>query len=175
MTKLQNSKIHNRTFNYIMPNNVILLSTKCHLRHSASHHLSQISLTTFNYWRIFQQILSRLPPKFVSAWRYYSASFLCKKNNFWKIVTCDLSLFMGRYNLYRCPACQGMVWNGIEDNFFIFHTGNFLPFHFHCIPKIFHSIFHFILLFFPYSIPYFLTKISLDRKKGVICIALLQR
>ena len=24
---------------------------------------------------------------------------------------------------------QGMVWNGMEDNFSIFHTGNFLPFH----------------------------------------------
>ena len=24
---------------------------------------------------------------------------------------------------------QGMVWNGMEDDFSIFHTGNFLPFH----------------------------------------------
>ena len=37
---------------------------------------------------------------------------------------------------------QGMVWNGMEDDFSIFHTGNFLPFHFHSIPKIFHSISH---------------------------------
>ena len=40
-----------------------------------------------------------------------------------------------------------MVWNGMEDDFSIFHTGNFLPFHFHSIPKIFHSIFHSILRF----------------------------
>ena len=30
----------------------------------------------------------------------------------------------------------------MEDNFFIFHTGNFLPFHFHSILNIFDSIFH---------------------------------
>ena len=35
----------------------------------------------------------------------------------------------------------------MEDNFSIFHSGNFLPFHFHSIPKIFHSIFHSILKF----------------------------
>ena len=28
----------------------------------------------------------------------------------------------------------------MEDDFSIFHTGNFLPFHFHSIPKIFHFI-----------------------------------
>ena len=28
----------------------------------------------------------------------------------------------------------------MEDEFFIFHTGNFLPFHFHSTLKIFHSI-----------------------------------
>ena len=39
----------------------------------------------------------------------------------------------------------------MEDDFSIFHIGNFLPFHFHSILKIFHSllkfssIFHFIL------------------------------
>ena len=42
---------------------------------------------------------------------------------------------------------QGMVWNGMEDDFSVFHTGNFLPFHFNSIPKIFHSIFHSILKF----------------------------
>ena len=38
----------------------------------------------------------------------------------------------------------------MEDDFFIFHTGNFLPF----------------------SIPYFHTKVSLDQKQRVICIVL---
>ena len=42
---------------------------------------------------------------------------------------------------------QGMVWNGMEDDFSIFHTGNFLLFYFHSILKIFHSIFHSILNF----------------------------
>ena len=50
--------------------------------------------------------------------------------------------------------CQDRVflparaWYGMEDDFSIFHTGNFLPFHFHSIPKIFHSIFHSILKFY---------------------------
>ena len=44
---------------------------------------------------------------------------------------------------------QGMAWNGMKDDFSIFHTGNFLPFHtknfpFHSILK-FSSIFHSIL------------------------------
>ena len=43
---------------------------------------------------------------------------------------------------------QGMLWNGMEDDFSIFHTAKFLPFHIHSILKIFHSIFHFILIFF---------------------------
>ena len=47
----------------------------------------------------------------------------------------------------RFPENQGMVWNGMEDDFSIFHTGNFLPFHFYSIVKIFHSIFHSILKF----------------------------
>ena len=53
---------------------------------------------------------------------------------------------------------QGMVWNGMEDDFSIFHTGNFLPFHFHLILKIFHSIFHSILKFS--SIFHFVLKFS---------------
>ena len=44
-------------------------------------------------------------------------------------------------------ADQGMVWNGMEDDFSIFHTGNFLPFHFHSVLKTFHSIFHSIVKF----------------------------
>ena len=39
------------------------------------------------------------------------------------------------------------AWYGMEDDFSIFHAGNFLPFHFHSIPKIFHFIFHSILKF----------------------------
>ena len=35
----------------------------------------------------------------------------------------------------------------MEDDFSIFHTGNFLSFHCHSILKIFHSIFHSILKF----------------------------
>ena len=69
---------------------------------------------------------------------------------------------------------QGLVWNGMEDDFSIFHTGNFLPFHFHPILKIFQSIFHSIPKFFSifYSIlPY---QDKLDRKLGVICIVLFQ-
>ena len=40
-----------------------------------------------------------------------------------------------------------MVWNGMEDDFSIFHTGNFLPFHFHSLLKIFLSIFNFSSIF----------------------------
>ena len=39
------------------------------------------------------------------------------------------------------------AWYGMEDDFSIFHTGTFLPFYFHFILKIFHSIFHSILKF----------------------------
>ena len=42
---------------------------------------------------------------------------------------------------------QGMAWNGMKDDFSIFHTGNFLPFHFHSIQKIFRSIFDSMLKF----------------------------
>ena len=42
-----------------------------------------------------------------------------------------------------------MEWNGMEDYFSLFHTGNFLPFHFHFVLKIFHSIFHSLLKFSP--------------------------
>ena len=38
-----------------------------------------------------------------------------------------------------------MVWNGMEDDFSLFHTGNFLPFHFTL--KIFNSIVHSVLEF----------------------------
>ena len=63
------------------------------------------------------------------------------------------------------------AWHGMEDDFFIFHTGNFRPLHFHSILKVFHSIFHSILKFS--SIPYFHTKKSLDWKQCNICFAAL--
>ena len=49
----------------------------------------------------------------------------------------------------RAERCAGnkKAWNGIKDDFSIFHIGNFLPFHFHCIPKIFHSVLKFSSLF----------------------------
>ena len=61
---------------------------------------------------------------------------------------------------------QGMVLNGMEDDFSIFLTGNILPFHKKNLP--FHTKF-----FFHNSIPYFITKKSLDRKQRVTCIVLL--
>ena len=44
-------------------------------------------------------------------------------------------------------SVSSRAWYGMEDDFSIFHSSNFLPFHFHSIPKIFHSIFHSILKF----------------------------
>ena len=69
-------------------------------------------------------------------WRYSIV------NEILSVKLCD-----GRQNQTNCNDCQGMVWNGMEEDFSIFHTGNFLPFHFHSIPKILHSIFHSILKF----------------------------
>ena len=57
-----------------------------------------------------------------------------------------LLLFSLRYFAVINRAWYG-TWNGMEDDFSMFHTGNFLPFHFHSIPKIYHSIFHSILKF----------------------------
>ena len=39
------------------------------------------------------------------------------------------------------------AWYGMEDDFSIFHTGNFLPVHFQSMLRLFHSIFHSILKF----------------------------
>ena len=72
---------------------------------------------------------------------------------------------------------QGMVWNGMEDDFSIFHTGNFLPFHFHSIPKIFHSIlkfssiFHSILKFSSifHSIPSYQRNFRLEVIQRIFC------
>ena len=38
-------------------------------------------------------------------------------------------------NEMQCSYQQGMVGNIMEDDFSIFHTGNFLPFYFHSIQK----------------------------------------
>ena len=38
------------------------------------------------------------------------------------------------------PRHQGMLWNGMEDDFSIFHTAKFLPFHTKNLP--FHIPFH---------------------------------
>ena len=72
---------------------------------------------------------------------------------------------------------QGMVWNGMEDDFSIFHTGNFLPFHFHSILKIFHSIlkyssiFHSILKFSSifYSILPYQRNFRLEAMQRIFC------
>ena len=50
---------------------------------------------------------------------------------------------IGQNALKKAVKCnQGMVWHEMEDDFSIFHTGNFLPFYFHSILKIFHARFH---------------------------------
>ena len=49
--------------------------------------------------------------------------------------------------LFYLTCVVESAWYGMEDDFSIFHTGNFLPFHFHSSLKIFHSMFHFILKF----------------------------
>ena len=60
--------------------------------------------------------------------------------------------------LFYLTCVVDRAWHGMEDDFFIFHSGNFLPFHFHFMLKIFHSIFHSLLKFssifrsiFPYQ------------------------
>ena len=45
----------------------------------------------------------------------------------------------------RCLAVR--AWYGMDDDFSIFHTDNFLRFHFHSILKIFHSILKFSSIF----------------------------
>ena len=49
--------------------------------------------------------------------------------------------------LFYLTCVVDRAWHGMEDDFSIFHTCNFPPFHFHSILKIFHSIFHSILKF----------------------------
>ena len=63
--------------------------------------------------------------------------------------------------LFYFTCLVDRAWYGMEDDFFIFQSGNFLTFHFHSILKIFHSILNFL----PYSIPYFHNKEILDWKQ----------
>ena len=56
----------------------------------------------------------------------------------------------------------------MEDDFSIFHTGNFLPFHTTNLPI--HISFHTKIFF---HIP-FHAKVNLDRKESIICIVPLQ-
>ena len=52
------------------------------------------------------------------------------------------------FSLHRhWSKAPSRAWYGMEEDFSIFHTGNFLPFHFHSIPKIFHSILKFSSIF----------------------------
>ena len=75
--------------------------------------------------------------------RYMGPFVVIKSNRFSLcVVSFQLGCLIGRCKL---PSGPGMMWNGMEDDFYIFHTSNFLPFHFHSILKIFHSIFHSIL------------------------------
>ena len=60
-----------------------------------------------------------------------------------------------------------MVWNGIKDDFCIFHTSNFLPFYFHSILKIFHSILKFSSIF--YSIFSYQRTFRLEAMQGTFC------
>ena len=87
---------------------------------------------------------------------------------------------------------QGMVWNGRRFFHIPFWKFSSIPFPFHTKNLPFHFPFHTTIFFhipfrssipfsipyynfLPYSIPYFHTKVSLDRKRRVICIAFLQR
>ena len=81
--------------------------------------------------------------------------------------------FVSYYIWLVLSTGHGMEWNGMEDDFSVFHTGNFRPFHFRSILKVFHSIFHSILNFLPFSIPYFHTKESEDWKQCNVYFAAL--
>ena len=49
--------------------------------------------------------------------------------------------------LFYLTCVVDWAWYGMEDDFSMFHNGNFLSFHFHSSLKIFHSMFHSILKF----------------------------
>ena len=94
---------------------------------------------------------------------FHFQSFSSKCFRFHKILTASTSLLSmkqlivfsvkktGKFTLLAIlfDLCwrQGMVGNEMEDDFSIFRTGNFLPFYFHSMLKIFHSIFHPVLKF----------------------------
>ena len=49
--------------------------------------------------------------------------------------------------LFYLTCVADRIWHGMENDFLIFDTGNFRPFHFHSILKVLHSILHSILKF----------------------------
>ena len=59
---------------------------------------------------------------------------------------------------------QGMIWNEMEDDFFIFHCGNFLPYH----TKIFHSMLKFSSIF-PSTLSY-LTTFRLEAMQRIVSV-----
>ena len=74
---------------------------------------------------------------------------------FWK------KRYFNAIELHFASVQQSMVRNGTEDDFSMFHTGNFLPFHTKNLP--FHIPFHTKIFF--HTIPYFRTKKILDQKQ----------
>ena len=73
--------------------------------------------------------------------------------------------------LFYLTCVVERAWHGMEDDFSVFHTGNFRPFHFHSILKVFHSIFHSILKFsfiFHFILPY-QRKCRLEAMQHLFC------
>ena len=68
--------------------------------------------------------------------------------------------------LFYLTCVVDMAWHGMEDEFSIFHAGNFRPLHFHSILKVFHSILKFSSIFH--------TKESVDWKQCNVYFAALQ-
>ena len=73
--------------------------------------------------------------------------------------------------LFYLSSVVDRAWYGMEDDFSIFHTCNFLPFHFHCILKIIHSIFHSILKYFSifHSILPYQRNVRLEAMQRIFC------
>ena len=79
--------------------------------------------------------------------------------------------------LFYLTCVVDRAWYGMEDDFSIFHTGNFLLFHFHSSLKFFHSMFHSILKFssiFHSIIPYQRNFILEAMRRIFCCFASLQ-
>ena len=85
-------------------------------------------------------IFPSLIPSLVKKCSSHAAKEFCKNMQYSKVVHCFRGITIQMTFYY-----QGLVWNGMEDDFSIFHTGNFLPFHF--ILKIFHSVLKFFSIF----------------------------